>query len=147
MEEKESEEKLMSAKSNGEDARVPSKKRGLARLLAATKYSAEGLRACYKSEEAFRIEIFLSVFLVPLALFLGETALESAILLLSIALVLIVELLNSAVEATIDRVGPGYHDLAKKAKDIASGAVFISLLTFLLVWAVLLLDRFSAANV
>ena len=139
MEEKISEGKLMSARSNGEDARVPSKKSGLARLLAATKYSAEGLNACYQSKEAFRIEIFLSIFLVPLAFFLGETALESAILLLSIALVLIVELLNSAVEATIYRVGPGYHYLAKKAKDIASGAVFVSLITFLLVWTVLLL--------
>mgnify|MGYP000669057669 FL=1 len=120
---------------------VPAKKKGLARIWAATVYSAEGLRACFRSEEAFRIESILSVFLIPLALILGETALETAMLLFPIVLVLLVELLNSAVEAVVDRVSLDYHELSKKAKDIASGAVFVSLMTFLLIWSVLLFDR------
>ena len=120
---------------------VPAKKKGLARIWAATIYSAVGLRACFRSEEAFRIESILSVFLIPLAFILGETALETTMLLFPIVLVLLVELLNSAVEAVVDRVSLDYHELSKKAKDIASGAVFISLMTFLLIWSVLLFDR------
>ena len=120
---------------------VPAKKKGLARMWAATIYSAEGLRACFRSEEAFRIESILSVFLIPLAFILGETALETTMLLFPIVLVLLVELLNSAVEAVVDRVSLDYHELSKKAKDIASGAVLISLMTFLLIWSVLLFDR------
>lgn len=120
---------------------VPAKKKGLARIWAATVYSAEGLRACFRSEEAFRIESILSVFLIPLAFILGETALETTMLLFPIVLVLLVELLNSAVEAVVDRVSLDYHELSKKAKDIASGAVFVSLMTFLLIWSVLLFGR------
>ena len=120
---------------------MPAKKKGLARIWVATVYSAEGLRACFRSEEAFRIESILSVFLIPLAVILGETALETAMLLFSIVLVLLVELLNSAIEAVVDRVSLDYHELSKKAKDIASGAVFVSLMTFLLIWSVLLFDR------
>ena len=120
---------------------VPAKKKGLTRIWAATIYSAEGLAACFRSEEAFRIELILSVFLIPLAVTLGETALETALLLLAIMLVLLVELLNSAVETVVDRVSLDYHELSKKAKDIASGAVFISLMTFLMIWSVLLFDR------
>jgi len=120
---------------------MPAKKKGLANIWAAIVYSAEGLRACFRSEEAFRIESILSVFLIPLAVILGETALETAMLLFSIVLVLLVELLNSAIEAVVDRVSLDYHELSKKAKDIASGAVFVSLMTFLLIWSVLLFDR------
>jgi len=120
---------------------VPIKKKGLARIWAATIYSVDGLRACFRSEEAFRLELILSLIFAPLAFILGETAIEIAMLLLAIALVLLVELLNSAIEAVVDRVGMDYHELSKKAKDIASGAVFISLMTFLLIWAVILIDR------
>ena len=120
---------------------MPAKKKGLARIWAATVYSAEGLRACFRSEEAFRIESILSVFLIPLAFILGETALETTMLLFPIVLVLLVELLNSAIEAVVDRVSLDYHELSKKAKDIASGAVFVSLMTFLLIWSVLLFGR------
>jgi diacylglycerol kinase (ATP) len=120
---------------------VPIKKKGLARIWAATIYSVDGLRACFRSEEAFRLELILSLIFAPLAFILGETAIEISMLLLAIALVLLVELLNSAIEAVVDRVGMDYHELSKKAKDIASGAVFISLMTFLLIWAVILIDR------
>jgi len=120
---------------------VPIKKKGLARIWAATIYSVDGLRTCFRSEEAFRLELILSLIFGPLAFILGETAIEIAMLLLAIALVLLVELLNSAIEAVVDRVGMDYHELSKKAKDIASGAVFISLMTFLLIWAVILIDR------
>jgi len=120
---------------------VPIKKKGLARIWAATIYSIDGLRACFRSEEAFRLELILSLILGPLAFIMGETAIEIAMLLLAIALVLLVEFLNSAIEAVVDRVGMDYHELSKKAKDIASGAVFISLMTFLLIWAVILIDR------
>ncbi len=118
---------------------VPPKKVGLARLWAATLYSADGLRACFRSEEAFRIESILALVLAPVAFLLGKSPLEVAVLLFALVLVLLVELLNSAIEAVVDRVGLEYHALSKVAKDIGSAAVLISLLFFVVVWALLLL--------
>ena len=120
---------------------VPAKKKGARENLGCDCLQRRGTGACFRSEEAFRIESILSVFLIPLAVILGETALETALLLFAIMLVLLVELLNSAVETVVDRVSLDYHELSKKAKDIASGAVFVSLMTFLLIWSVLLFDR------
>ena len=118
---------------------MPPKKKGLARIVAAGLHSLHGLRACFRSEEAFRIEVCLALFLVPAALVLGDSAVERALLLLAVALVLLVELLNSAVESVVDRIGPEYHELSKQAKDMGSAAVLISLLTFLGIWGLLLL--------
>jgi len=131
--------KHRAAESEKELTAVPAKKRGFARLRAATVYSVEGLRACFASEEAFRLEIMLAVVLTPLAFWLGDSPAERGLLLIAIVLVLLVELLNSAIEAVVDRIGLEYHALSKKAKDIGSAAVFISLVSFVVLWVAVLL--------
>ncbi|MDG1180120.1 MAG: diacylglycerol kinase [Gammaproteobacteria bacterium] len=131
--------KHRAAESEKELTAVPAKKKGFARLRAATVYSVEGLRACFASEEAFRLEIMLAVVLTPLAFWLGDSPAERGLLLVAIVLVLLVELLNSAIEAVVDRIGLEYHALSKKAKDIGSAAVFISLVAFVVLWVAVLL--------
>jgi len=131
--------KHRAAESEKELTAVPAKKRGFARLRAAAVYSVEGLRACFASEEAFRLEIMLAVVLTPLAFWLGDSPAERGLLLIAIVLVLLVELLNSAIEAVVDRIGLEYHALSKKAKDIGSAAVFISLVSFVVLWVAVLL--------
>ena len=131
--------KHRAAESEKELTVVPAKKRGFARLRAATVYSVEGLRACFAIEEAFRLEIMLAVVLTPLAFWLGDSPAERGLLLVAIVLVLLVELLNSAIEAVVDRIGLEYHALSKKAKDIGSAAVFISLVAFVVLWVAVLL--------
>ena len=111
---------------------------GLTRLLNAFGYSLAGLRECYRLEDAFRQEVLLALVLIPLAVFLPVSGVGRALLLGCVLLVLIVELLNSAVEATVDRVGLEKHLLSKRAKDIGSAAVLISLLNVVVVWACVL---------
>jgi diacylglycerol kinase (ATP) len=113
--------------------------KGIARLYRAFIWSMSGLKAAFVHEAAFRQELMLSAVLVPLAFYLGETGVEKALLLGSLLLVLIVELLNSAVEATVDRIGVEEHDLAGRAKDIASAAVFLSLVNLALIWFLVIL--------
>lgn len=115
-------------------------KSGLRRILNAAGYSLAGLIAAFKHEHAFRQEVFLALVLLPLALILGETAIERALMVGTVLLVLIVELLNSAVEATLDRISLEHHALIKRAKDIGSAAVMLALLNVVAVWALLLLD-------
>jgi diacylglycerol kinase (ATP) len=115
---------------------------GLDRIVRATGYSLEGLRIAYRGESAFRQETWLAVFLVPAALWLGRSWTEVALLAGSVVLVLIVELLNSAVEAAVDRISFETHDLSKRAKDIASAAVFLSLWLAAAIWAAALWTRF-----
>ncbi len=115
--------------------------RGLKRLMNAFRYSKEGFRKCFKYEEAFRQEVFASFVFVPLGIWLGETGVERAILVGAWMMVLIVELLNSAVEANVDRVGLEPHKLSARAKDIASAAVLTSLTMAATVWALILLPR------
>jgi len=112
---------------------------GIKKLWFASIYSAKGLKACYQSEYAFRLEIWLAVVLLPLGYWLGETSIEKVLLIIPIFLVLIVEMLNSAIEAVVDRVGIEHHELSGYAKDIASAAVLISLIIFLLTWIIILL--------
>lgn len=107
---------------------------GLNRVLRATRHSLDGLRIAYRGEAAFRQEVWLAAVLLPLALWLGRTWVETALLLGSVLLVLIVELLNSGIEAAIDRVSLELHDLSKRAKDLASAAVFLSLVLCAVVW-------------
>lgn len=114
-------------------------KTGLRRVWNAMFYSIEGLKAAYRHEDAFRQEFWLAVVLIPLALFLPASGLGKALMIASVLLVLIVELLNSAVEATVDRVSLEHHRLAKRAKDIGSAAVMISLLNIVIVWLLVLL--------
>jgi diacylglycerol kinase (ATP) len=113
-------------------------KTGLRRILNALFYSVDGFRAAYRHEDAFRQEVMLAVFLVPLALFLPANGVGKALMIASVLLVLLVELLNSAVEATVDRISLENHQLAKRAKDIGSAAVFVSLVNVVAVWGLVL---------
>ena len=113
-------------------------KTGLRRVLNAAGYSWAGFRAAYKHESAFRQELWLALVLAPLAFYLGETAIERVLLLGSLLLVLIVELLNSAIEASVDRISLEHHLLIKRAKDMGSAAVMLALLNVVMIWTVLL---------
>ena len=113
-------------------------KTGLRRLVSAFGYSISGTLAAFKHEDAFRQEVILSAVLIPLALYLGQTGIEQALMIASILLVIIVELLNSSVEATVDRISVKRHKLSKRAKDIGSAAVFFSLINATVIWFLIL---------
>jgi diacylglycerol kinase (ATP) len=117
-------------------------KKGLARLFAATGYSMQGLRAAWRHEEAFRIEATLAVVCIPLAFVVGRGLTHQLLLVICCALVIITELINSAIEAAVDRFGSEQHPLSGQAKDIGSAAVFTSLMLFLVVWLPSLWQRF-----
>ena len=108
---------------------------GLRRIINAFGYSMKGLRAAFKHESAFRQETALLVIMLPIAILLGQTIVDYSILIGSLLLVIIVELLNSAVEAVVDRVGDEHHKLAGRAKDIGSAAVFVSLVNVIVIWS------------
>ena len=114
-------------------------KTGFRRLMNAFGYSLQGFGAAFKHEDAFRQEVFLAVVLIPLAFYLGENRVEQALMIASVLLVLIVELLNSAIEAAVDHTSIERHPLAKQAKDIGSAAVFIALMIVAVVWGLMLL--------
>ncbi len=111
---------------------------GLRRLINATRYSLSGFAEAARREDAFRQELILAAVLVPLGLALGVNGIERALLVGSVLLVLIIELLNSAVEATVDRVSLDAHDLARRAKDLGSAAVMLSLVNAAVVWLLVL---------
>jgi diacylglycerol kinase (ATP) len=113
-------------------------KTGLRRLINAFGYSLEGFKAAFKHEDAFRQEVYLAIVLIPLALYLGSNATEKALMVASVLLVMIVELLNSAIEAAVDHTSTDHHALAKRAKDIGSAAVFLALTTVAIVWSLML---------
>ena len=113
-------------------------KTGFTRLRNALGYSLQGIRAAFRHEDAFRQEIVLAIVLIPVAWLIEASGIGRALMIGSILLVLIVELLNSAIEATVDRISFEDHRLAKRAKDIGSAAVFISLLNFVVTWALVL---------
>jgi len=112
---------------------------GLRRIWNAFHYSIAGLGAAYRHEDAFRTELWLAMLLVPVALWFGPSGIAKALLVGSVLLVLVVELLNSAIEATVDRISLEDHRLAKRAKDIGSAAVLISLCNVLMVWVLVFL--------
>jgi diacylglycerol kinase (ATP) len=114
------------------------KKTGMRRIINAAGYSLLGLKAAWRTEAAFRQEIILVAILSPLALVLGENGVERALLIGVCLVVVIAELLNSAVEAVVDRIGPEHHPLAGAAKDLGSAAVFVGLVMVVLVWALVL---------
>lgn len=116
---------------------------GLGRVFHAAIYSWQGLKATFKHEAAFRQELALAVILIPLAIWLTTDAVELSLLIGSVFLVLIVELLNSAIEAVVDRFGGEMHKLSGRAKDIGSAAVLISLLNAALVWGLFLYKYLS----
>ncbi len=114
-------------------------KTGLTRVWNAFHYSMAGLAAAYRNEDAFRQEAWLAALLIPLALFLPVAALGKALMIASVLLVIIVELVNSALEAAVDRISLDHHHLAKRAKDIGSAAVFVALINVVVVWGLILL--------
>lgn len=114
--------------------------RGVRRLLNATRYTLQGLAAALRYEEAFRLELLLALVLIPAAFFVPVGGVAKALMVASVLLVLIVELLNSALEAAVDRISLERHSLSQRAKDLGSAAVFLSLVNVGAVWLVVLLD-------
>jgi diacylglycerol kinase (ATP) len=115
---------------------------GIKRVIRATRFSAQGFLHAWRHEAAFRQELGAGVIMTPVAIWLGPTAYERLLLIACLLLVLMVELLNSAIEAAIDRVGEEHHELSGRAKDLGSAAVFVSLTLVVLVWAAVAWKRF-----
>ncbi len=112
--------------------------KGLVRIVKATGHSWQGLRAAYRHEAAFRQETWLCVVLLPLGLYLGDGGVEKALLVASVLLLPLVEILNSAIEAAVDRVGDEFHELSGRAKDMGSAAVAFAILVLVAVWGLVL---------
>ena len=112
--------------------------KGFTRLIKATGWSLQGLRFAFLGEAAFRQECALFVVFAPLGLWLGRTGIERALLVGSLFLVLVVELVNTAIEVVVDRVGKEHHELSGRAKDVGSAAVLLSLANAVLVWVLVL---------
>ncbi len=117
---------------------------GINRIVWATKYSFKGIQSAWRSEAAFRQELCLMLAMLPLAFWLGETVEQRVLLIGSCFIVIIVELLNSAIEAAIDRIGPERHKLSGQSKDMASAAVFFALCLVAITWGMVAWDRFIA---
>lgn len=115
---------------------------GITRVIKAAGYSSKGLRAAWQHESAFRQECFVGIVLLPCAILLAESWLQLALLVLVCVLVLITEIMNSAVEAVVDRIGLEHHELAGRAKDMASAAVAFAIVLVPVIWAMVALDRF-----
>ncbi len=128
-----------SSAENHSARKPPPARKGIPRLIAAAGYSAAGLKAAFEQEEAVRMEVAAFVVMAPLALWLGQSDVERVLLIGSLVLVILVELLNTAIENAVDRVGSDYHELSRVAKDIGSAAVMIAMLLVLFTWAVLLI--------
>ncbi|MES9858617.1 MAG: diacylglycerol kinase [Sedimenticola sp.] len=112
--------------------------KGLQRIINAYGYSIAGFKACYQHEEAFRQELYGLLVLIPIGLWLGESGIERALLVGSLLLIPLVELLNSAIEAVVDRFGGEIHELSGRAKDIGSAAVFLVIVLVAVVWGLVL---------
>lgn len=112
--------------------------KGFTRIVKASQYSWQGLRAAYRYEEAFRQEFWLCLVLIPLGLYLGEGGVEKALLVATALLVLVIEILNSAIEAVVDRFGGEMHELSGRAKDMGSAAVALSIGMLVVVWSLVL---------
>lgn len=113
--------------------------KGVKRIIKAVGYSWQGFNAAYRHEEAFRQEMLLSIILIPVALLLGDGGVEKAMLVACVLLLLIVEILNSALEAVVDRFGEELHELSGRAKDLGSAAVFLAIVNLITVWLLVLL--------
>ncbi len=109
-------------------------KRGIGRIIAATGYSWKGLKAAYRNEAAIRQELFAGIFVIPLAFVFADSGVELALLLGSAILVFLMELINSAIESVVDRIGSDYHALSGQAKDIGSALVMVAMLLWGVVW-------------
>ncbi len=118
------------------------KEKGLRRLVKASGYSLSGLKAAWTHEEAFRMECVMALIMIPAGFWLGAGAVQKALLAGSCLLVLLTELLNAAVETVVDRIGPEHHELSGRAKDMGSAAVLTSLILTLVVWGLIIHERF-----
>ncbi len=116
---------------------------GWRRIWNATGYSLKGLKAAWRNEAAFRQELIIVLILLPTAFYLGDTATQKALLIFSLLVVLMVELLNSAIETVVDRIGSAPHELSGRAKDLGSAAVMISLLAAGVVWGLIAIERLT----
>ena len=116
---------------------------GISRIIWANKYSWQGMQAAWRNEAAFRQELVLMAFMLPTAFWLGQTAVERIALIIPLFIVVITELLNSAIEAVVDRVGAEKHTLSGQAKDMGSAAVFFSLVTVAITWSLVVIQRFT----
>ncbi len=105
-------------------------------------WSAAGIQTAWKNELAFRVEAIIIIILIPLGIWLGKSAAERALLIASCLLILIIELLNSAIEAVVDRIGTEHHELSGRAKDMGSAAAFFAMLTAGIIWALIACERF-----
>lgn len=114
---------------------------GFKRILHACVYSWQGICSAYRHEAAFRQELWLAIILLPAGIYLGETALDKAILVCSVLFVLVVELLNSAIESVVDRISDEDHELAGRAKDMGSAAVLFALIMTAIAWAAVLFEH------
>jgi len=119
-------------------------KKGFSRLFDAIGYSWLGYKAGFKNEAAFREELFLGIILLPVAIIFAESSVELALLLGSLFLVLIVELLNSGIEAIVDRVSDEHHELSGRAKDLAAAAVMTSLINVIVIWAIIFVPKIGS---
>ena len=114
----------------------------LGHIFKAVIYSWDGVKAAWINEMAFRIETIVIALLLPIGIWIGETAVERALLIGSSMLILIIELLNSAVENVVDRIGPEHHILSKQAKDLGSAAAAVGMLTAAIIWGLIVYERF-----
>ncbi|RIY32682.1 diacylglycerol kinase [Psittacicella hinzii] len=112
---------------------------GLTHFFKAFNYSIKGFKSAFKTEAAFRQEVFLAIILIPLGFCLGDGGVEKALLVCSILLIILCELFNSAIEAVVDRVSTDFHELSGKAKDLGSACVFIAIVIAVITWACILL--------
>ncbi|WP_428242167.1 diacylglycerol kinase [Gynuella sp.] len=117
--------------------------KGFSRLINATRFTFKGLIAAWKNEEAFRLEVLGLLCILPLAIWLASSYLQFALLWGSGLVVVIVELINSAIEAVVDRIGEERHELSGRAKDMGSAAVFLALILTAIIWIAVVFDRFS----
>ncbi len=118
---------------------------GIKRIINAAGYSWKGICSAYKHEAAFRQELWMAAALIPAGIFLGESVLDKAVLVCSVLFVLVVELLNSAIESVVDRISDEHHELAGRAKDMGSAAVLFALIITAIAWAAVLFEHPPAA--
>lgn len=122
------------------------KSKGLERLLKATGYTIKGLRAAWDNEEAFRQEVIVLLFVIPLGLWVGGTPVQKGLFVFVWLVVMMVELINSSIEAIVDRIGYEKHELSGRAKDMGSAAVFISICASIIVWLAIIYDRITKSG-
>lgn len=112
--------------------------KGIKRIINATKFSIDGIKATWQSEEAFRQEAVAAMILLPLSFWVAESVIEWILLVVTVLLLLLVEIVNSSIEAVVDRFGSDWHELSKKAKDAGSAAVSIAIAIAVLTWGAIL---------